>query len=240
VLGEAEAEAAADAETKPRGFAALRLGATWLEIRDVAIADVQMLRGELLIGFAVAGFAAALVPPEWISGALRAVGGVPWLGYPLLLLVGLALAVVTFVCSMGNVPIARYLASAGIPLGANTTFIYGDLLIPPLVAIYRKSFPPKAVWSFLGLFVVGACVAGALMDFLIGNLFGGQAAMPMGMDFSDRFTLVANILGMLAAIGVALAARAASRAAAAATAAQAEAHASEADGPVTIDLLTLK
>jgi len=154
----------------------------------------------------VAGFAAALVPSAWLSGALHAVGAVPFVGYALLLLVGLALAAATFVCSMGNVPIARYLASAGIPLGANTTFIYGDLLIPPLIAIYRKSFPPKAVWAFLGLFVLGACIAGALMDFLIGNFFGGAATPPMAMDVSDHFTIIANTVGIVALAAVLVAA----------------------------------
>ena len=70
-----------------------------------------MLRNELVIGFTVAGFAAALVPPEWLSGVLHAVRSVPFIGYPLLLAVGLGLAIVTFVCSMGNVPIARFLAN---------------------------------------------------------------------------------------------------------------------------------
>jgi len=215
VLGEAEGGAEAEADSDagvdatPRGMAALRLRSTWREVLEVALGDVRMLRGEIAIGFVVAGFAAALIPSEWLSGALRAVGSVPFIGYPLLLLAGLLIAIATFVCSMGNVPIARYLASAGIPLGANTTFIYGDLLIPPLIAIYRKSFPPKAVWSFLGLFVLGACIAGALMDFLIGNLFGGQASVPMAMDVSDRFTLIANALGIVSALAVVLVARSA-------------------------------
>ena len=101
--------------------------------------------------------------------------------------------------------IARFLATAGIPLGANTTFIYGDLLIPPLIGIYRKSFPPpEVVWTFVGLFVAGSMLAGALMDALIGGVWGG---VTLGsMDLSDRFTLVANALAILALIGVVIAA----------------------------------
>lgn len=91
-------------------------------------------------------------------------------------------------------PIARFLAMAGIPLGANTTFIYGDLLVPPMIAIYRKSFPPRVVWVFIGSFVVGALIAGASMDLLIGNVFGG---VTMGsMDLNDRFTLISNLLAI--------------------------------------------
>ena len=119
------------------------VGRGWEAVAATAIADVGMLRTELIVGYLVAGYAAALVPPGWLAAALHAVGAVPYAGYVLLLTVGLLIAVATFICSMGNVPIARFLANAGIPLGANTTFIYGDLLILPLIAIYRKSFPPR-------------------------------------------------------------------------------------------------
>jgi len=197
-----------EAEASAPGLGALRRRETWRNVLAVMLADVEMLRSELIIGFCVAGFAAALVPASWLSAGLRAVGSVPYLGYPLLLLAGLALAVVTFVCSMGNVPIARYLALAGIPLGANTTFIYGDLLIPPLVAIYRKSFPPRLVWTFLGLFVAGSLAAGALVDLAIGQRFGESRSMAMGSpSFSDGFTLVSNIVALAALGAVVLAAR---------------------------------
>jgi uncharacterized protein len=176
----------------------------WTAVALTALADVRMLRTELIVGYLIAGFAAALVPPGWLAGALHAVGSVPFVGYALLLLVGLLLAVATFVCSMGNVPVARFLANAGIPLGANTTFIYGDLLILPLVAIYRKSFPPRIAWSFVALFAVGALLAGAIMERVVGNMAG---ATTMGsMAINDRFTLISNLVAVAAVVAVALAA----------------------------------
>jgi uncharacterized membrane protein YraQ (UPF0718 family) len=209
---EAVLAAAASEDASVRGLGALRSAATWKDVLGTMVADVEMLRSELVIGFVVAGFAAALVPAAWISGALVAIGHVPFAGYPLLLIAGLAIAVVTFVCSMGNVPIARFLALAGIPLGANVTFIYGDLLIPPLVAIYRKSFPPRLVWTFLGLFVLGALVAGATMDLTFDHLLGGAPVLAMGsMTFSDRFTLVSNLVALAALASVIVAARRANR-----------------------------
>jgi len=137
---------------------------TWYAIAARAWGDVRMLRTELVIGYLLAGFAEALIPRHALSQVLRAVGSVPVAGYVLLLLFGLAIAVATFVCSMGNVPVARFLKAAGVPLGANTAYIYGDLLILPLVRIYRRSFPPRLAAAFLGLFVVGACAAGAAME----------------------------------------------------------------------------
>lgn len=136
----------------------------WYEVAQRAVGDVKMLRTELLTGYLLAGFAAALIPHQWFSHSLSAIGGVPVIGYVLLLLVGLGIAVATFVCSMGNVPVAAFLKSAGTPLGANTAYIYGDLLILPLVQIYRKSFAPRLTAAFLGLFVIGACLAGGLME----------------------------------------------------------------------------
>ncbi len=216
--------AAHAAEAAPLGLSALRTASAWKRVADTMFADFEMLRSELVIGFVVAGVAAALVPSAWISAALGAIGRVPFAGYPLLLLAGLAIAIVTFVCSMGNVPIARYLAIAGIPLGANTTFIYGDLLIPPLVAIYRKSFPPKLFAAFLALFVVGALVAGAVMDVALGHGVGANAAAPASMAMSfetatasgmsfmtNMFTIVANVIAVVALAATFIAARASRR-----------------------------
>ena len=166
--------------------------ATWRVIWETLLGDAAMLRNELIVGYVIAGFASALIPASWLSAALASVGSVPVIGYVLLLIVGLLLAILTFVCSMGNVPVARFLALAGIPLGANVTFIYGDLLVLPLVGIYRKSLAPKIVWGFLGFFIIGAVAAGAVMDAAIGHGFGGVSAMG-SMQFNDRFTLITNI-----------------------------------------------
>lgn len=162
-----------------------------------------MLRTELIVGYLIAGFAAALVPQQWLASALHTVGAVPYIGYILLLAVGLLIAIVTFVCSMGNVPVARFLAGAGIPLGANTTFIYGDLLVLPLIAIYNKSFPPRVTWTFVGLFALGAMVAEGIMGVTIGHAFGGITVGTMVLN--QRITLVSNIVAILAVAILALA-----------------------------------
>ena len=169
--------------------------ATWRAVWNTMLGDVEMLRTELILGYVVAGFAAALVPSALLANVLNAVGRIPVIGYVALLALGLGIAVLTFVCSMGNVPLARFLAAAGIPLGANTTFIYGDLLVPPLIGVYRKSFPPRVVWSFIVLFAVGAMLAGAAMD----ALFAGRPLdlMNASMQLNDRFTLVTNSIALL-------------------------------------------
>ena len=62
----------------------------WAAVASTALADVRMLRTELIVGYLIAGFAAALIPPGWLAAALHAVGSVPVIGYVLLLIVGLA------------------------------------------------------------------------------------------------------------------------------------------------------
>lgn len=177
----------------------------WNAVAATALADVGMLRTELIVGYLIAGYAAALIPPGWLAAALHAVGSVPFAGYVLLLATGLAIAIGTFVCSMGNVPVARFLANAGIPLGANTAFIYGDLLILPLIAIYRKSFPPQVATAFVALFAVGAMFAGAVMEKLIGSTLGG---VTMGsMVINDRITFILNMFSIAAVLVVAFASR---------------------------------
>ncbi|MGC8485977.1 MAG: permease [Candidatus Baltobacteraceae bacterium] len=187
---------AGEGETAAAARPSLLAVQTWRDIAETAVNDVQMLRTELITGYLIAGFAAALVPKTWLSHALQAVGSVPYLGYLLLLVVGLLLAVLTFVCSMGNVPVARFLAAAGIPLGANVAFIYGDLLVPPLVAIYRKSFPPRIVWTFVSLFAVGAIAAGAVMGLTIGKAFGGISLGSTALN--SHLTIVLNVVAIAA------------------------------------------
>ena len=203
-----EALLAGARQTRP----SLRSADTWRAVVATALGDVEMLRGELLTGYLIGGFAAALTPAPWITGALHAVGGVAFAGPVLLLAAGLLIAVVTFMCSMGNVPVARFLAMAGIPLSVNTTFIYGDLLIPPLVAIYRKSFPPRVTWMFVASFAVGAMIAGAAMGAIIGD-FGG---IRMGsMALNDNITIGTNALAIVVVVVLAIVTRRADSTAAA-------------------------
>jgi uncharacterized protein len=194
--------ACGDGGEPARGLASLGRRETWSAIAATALADVRMLRTELVVGYLIAGFAAALIPPGWLAAALHAVGSVPYVGYLLLLFVGLLIAIATFVCSMGNVPVARYLANAGIPLGANTAFIYGDLLIIPLISIYLKSFPRRVAWTFVALFTIGAMLAGAIMERLIGSALGGVSMGSMAIN--DRFTLVCNVVALAVVAAIAI------------------------------------
>jgi len=97
-----------------------------------------MLRKELVIGFGVAGFATVLVPTAvWQSLFLTGHGF--WSSLENVAL-GPLLAILAFVCSIGNVPLAAALWVGGISFGGVVSFIFADLITLPLLFIYRRFY----------------------------------------------------------------------------------------------------
>ena len=116
----------------------IRTRAGWSEASGYTISDVTMLRKELVIGYVVAGFASIAVPVGvWQAlflpghGLLSAIENV---------VMAPVLAFISFVCSVGNVPLAAALWKGGISFGGVISFIFADLLALPLVLIYRKFY----------------------------------------------------------------------------------------------------
>ena len=75
-------------------------------------------------------------------------------------LVGPLVAVISWVCSIGNVPLAAALWSGGISFGGVIAFIFADLIAMPLILIYRKFYGPKLTFRLVGLFYVIMAIAG--------------------------------------------------------------------------------
>ena len=110
----------------------------WGDAAGYTISDLTMIRKELLIGFAVAGFLAALVPAAfWQSLFLTGHGF--WSSLENVVL-GPSLAIISFVCSVGNVPLAAALGQGGISFGGVVAFVFADLITLPLLGIYRNYF----------------------------------------------------------------------------------------------------
>ena len=118
--------------------ARVRSRAGWSDAAGYAISDLTMLRKDLLIGFLVAGFAAMAVPVRWWQALF--VTGHGWLSSVENVIIAPVLAFVSFVCSVGNVPLGAALARGGISFGGVVAFIFADLLALPLVLIYRKLY----------------------------------------------------------------------------------------------------
>ena len=106
------------------------------------IADITMLRRELVIGYGVAGFLAVLVPMHvWNDVFVQGHGF--WTSVENVI-VGPFIAFISFVCSIGNVPMAAALWHGGISFGGVISFIFADLIALPLVLIYRKYYGTPA------------------------------------------------------------------------------------------------
>ena len=102
------------------------------------MADLKMLRREMAVGYLAAGFLAVLVPDR-VWATLFVHGHGIWTSIENAL-VGPVIAFLSFVCSIGNVPLAAALWKGGISFGGVISFIFADLVAAPLVLIYRRYY----------------------------------------------------------------------------------------------------
>ncbi len=141
----------------------------WTAMASAFVMDWLMLWKELLAGFLIAGFIATLVPHSWWSAvflqsgpdALRLIENA---------LVGPIIAIASFVCSVGNIPLASHLWSNGISFGGVISFIYADLLVIPLVIVYAKYYGARAAAYITIIFYIAAVIAGLVVDLLFNAL----------------------------------------------------------------------
>ena len=125
--------------------------------------DAVMLWKDLLGGFLIAGFLSAFVPPEfWKSFFLS--GASPWLQVPANALLGPLVAIVTFVCSIGNVPMAAVLWASGISFGGVLAFLYADLIVLPLLDAYRRYYGWRMAAYICVVFYATMVLASLVMD----------------------------------------------------------------------------
>ncbi len=142
----------------------------WGRVARAFFMDWSMLWKEIATGFLLAGFIATLVPPRWWN-VLFLTSGPPWLRLIENCIVGPLIAVASFVCSVGNIPLAAHLWSAGISFGAVISFIFADLIILPLIMIYVKYYGARAAGYIVAVFFLCMVLAGVSIDLLF-NAFG--------------------------------------------------------------------
>ena len=120
-------------------------------------------------GLLIAGALSAWVPRDfWNSFFLTSHPIAATLWGPL---VGPLVAVLSFVCSVGNIPLAAVLWNGGISFGGVIAFIYADLIILPIIDIYRKYYGWKVTAFIVGIFYIAMAGAALVIEFLF-NLLG--------------------------------------------------------------------
>jgi uncharacterized membrane protein YraQ (UPF0718 family)/YHS domain-containing protein len=140
----------------------LRSRGGWADAASYTMRDLTMLRRELLIGYLVAGLLAVLVPVSaWHALFLTGHG---WWTSVENAIVGPFVAIISFVCSIGNVPLAAALWHGGISFGGVIAFLFADLIAFPLLLIYRRYYGTRLMLRMLAVFWAVMAAAGLITE----------------------------------------------------------------------------
>ncbi len=169
LAGSMEGHAAMDMSVQSEGSFLRRLFSRegFTSVSHVFVMEWAAILRDLVIGLLIAGAIGAWVPESlWqhFFFANHPVWSAVW--GPI---VGPVVAIASFVCSIGNVPLAAVLWNGGISFGGVVAFIFADLLILPILNIYRKYYGVAMTLTLLGTFYAAMVTAGYLVEILFGT-----------------------------------------------------------------------
>jgi uncharacterized membrane protein YraQ (UPF0718 family)/YHS domain-containing protein len=144
----------------------------WADVAQNFRGDWRMLWKEIIGGFLIAGFIALLPKAVFNDLFLTGTGGAPQLIENVV--VGPLVAVLSFVCSVGNIPLAAVLWGGGISFAGVIAFVYADLIIVPLVLVYGRYYGWRLTALIVGL-MFGAMVVAALA---VDGIFSAAGLVP--------------------------------------------------------------
>jgi uncharacterized membrane protein YraQ (UPF0718 family) len=183
---------------------------TWVQVSHSFVMDWSMLWKDLALGFLIAGALSAFVP-DGVWQALFVKGASPWVQVPANALLGPIVAMLSFVCSIGNVPMAAVLWGSGVSFGGVLAFLFADLIVLPLLDVYRRYYGWKMAAYIGAVFYATMVVAALIMDVAFNALgwipkshLNVQAEM---VHFSINYTFFLNILFGLIAFGLVMLAK---------------------------------
>ena len=177
----------------------IRSMSAWSDVAHNFRGDWKMLWKEITVGFLLAGYIAQL-GDDFFNG-LFVQNAPPVVTAIENVLVGPIIAVLSFVCSVGNVPLAAVLWSGGISFAGVLAFLFADLIVLPILAIYRKYYGTGFMLRITALMFVTMVVAALAVDGLF-SLFGAipTGSRPTRGDIFGQiqvdYKLALNILGL--------------------------------------------
>jgi uncharacterized protein len=202
VAGSMEGHAAMDMSIASSGSFGRRLVSRdgYTSVSHIFVMEWAAVIRDIVIGLLIAGAIGAWVPNSfWQSLFLT--------GHPLAArlwgpIIGPVISLLSFVCSIGNVPLAGVLWNGGISFGGVVAFIFADLIIIPILVIYRKYYGTRMMLTILGIFYATMVVAGYIVEFT----FGGLGLIPASRNAKVgdvgvqwNYTTVLNIVFLLLA-----------------------------------------
>jgi uncharacterized membrane protein YraQ (UPF0718 family) len=170
-------------------------------VSHVFVMEWSAILRDLIVGLLIAGAIGAWVPESFWQHFF-------FIKHPVLSalwgpIVGPVVAMFSFVCSIGNVPLAAVLWNGGISFGGVVAFIFADLLILPILNIYRKYYGTAMMLTLLGTFYASMVVAGYLVELIFGAagfIPSQRNAMVMDAGISWNYTTWLNIAFLALAV----------------------------------------
>jgi hypothetical protein len=210
LVAEARAEAGRGLKGKMEGHADMDMSVTegplWQRMTSkdgftatshYFVMDLAAVWKDIAIGLLIAGALAAWVPPDfWQKFFLVSHPVASKIWGPI---IGPLVAVLSFVCSVGNVPLAAVLWNGGISFGGVIAFIYADLIVLPIIDIYRKYYGWKVAALIVAIFYVAMVFAALVVEFLFDLLRlipSQRSAQIVEMSISFNYTTILNIIFM--------------------------------------------
>jgi uncharacterized membrane protein YraQ (UPF0718 family) len=170
IAGSMEGHAAMDMSIQESGslFHRLRSPKATTSISHIFVMEWTAVIRDIILGLLIAGAIAAWVPNSfWQHLFLTTDPGLAKVWGPI---IGPLVSILSFVCSIGNVPLAGVLWNGGISFGGVIAFIFADLLIIPILVIYRKYYGTKMMLFIAATFYATMVAAGYIVEFAFGGL----------------------------------------------------------------------
>jgi uncharacterized protein len=170
----------------------------WVRAARFSWGDLLMIRREVVIGFLIAGFLAADLPSSWWHDIFLSGHGT-WTTLADAAIAPLV-ALLSFVCSVGNIPLAAALWTRGVAAAGVVAFILADLVSLPLVLIYRRFYGTRVSLILTGVLWTSASVAGLVVGPLVAHL--GAVRTHAAADITDGHfaggaTLWLNVVALM-------------------------------------------
>jgi uncharacterized protein len=203
LVGSMEGHAEMDMSVAPRGTILQRLfsGKGLTATANYFVMDWAAIWKDIAGGLVIAGALAAWVPNHtWQSVFLAHHGTIAKLWGPL---IGPLVAIISFVCSIGNVPLAAVLWNGGISFGGVIAFIFADLIILPILDIFRRYYGTRMAGFLLATFYVGIVAAALVVELLFGTLGlipSTRSAHVSEASVALNYTTILNIIFLALAV----------------------------------------
>lgn len=175
----------------------------WSDAASYTMSDLTMLRREIIIGFLTAGFLTSLLPSAvWSAIFFHGHGFATTVENAI---VGPFIAIISFVCSIGNVPLAAALWQGGISFGGVISFIFADLITLPLLLIYRKFYGGRLTIRMLAIFWASMSLAGLITEaifHLVGAIPHVRPTVIAQNSFGINYTTALDFLFLIVFTGL--------------------------------------